>query len=167
VQRILNYQGYTTSLPLRACSHTRNCGTAWQSETPLITGYVFVLYNPYNPFHILATPGAIRFVAFGNGPSLIPAVEIDALERITASHLPVGECSYTHAGDEVELLGGPLRGVTGRVVREAGTARLVVSVSLLQRSVYVEIDSRWVGPALSSLPRFGSRPVSLLSTSLW
>jgi transcription antitermination factor NusG len=165
VKRILDYKGYTTSLPLRTRSHTRRCGTDWQSATPLIPGYVFVLYELRNSFHIATTPGVIRFVAFGNGPSPIPAVEIEALERITASNLPIGECGYTRAGDEVELLAGPLKGLTGLVVREAGNTRLVVSVSLLQRSVFVEIESKWAGPVSPSVSGLSHRPVATLSTS--
>jgi transcription antitermination factor NusG len=47
----------------------------------------------------------------------------------------------------VEVINGPLRGVKGRLIREARHLRLVVSVSLVQRSVPVEIDVDSVVPA--------------------
>jgi transcription antitermination factor NusG len=146
VQRILDYKGYTTSLPLCTRWHTRHSGTAWESEKPLIPGYVFVLHDLQNPFHIVTTPGVVKFVGFGDGPSAIPAAEIEALERLAASQLPIGRCSYTRIGEQVELVAGPLKGLAGIVVRESGATRLVVSVSLLRRSVFVEIESKWAGP---------------------
>ena len=42
---------------------------------------------------------------------------------------------------------GPLKGVEGLLVQDAvqaSDARLVVSVSLLQRSVAVEVDREWI-----------------------
>jgi transcription antitermination factor NusG len=47
----------------------------------------------------------------------------------------------------VEVINGPLRSVKGRLIREARHARLVLSVSLTQRSVAVEIDVDSVVPA--------------------
>jgi len=146
VQRMVNYKGYATSLPLCTRWHTRQRGTAWESQSPLLPGYVFVQQNLQNPFHIVTTPGVVKFVGCGNCPSPIPVAEIEALETIAASQLPIGQCSYTRIGDAVELKAGPLKGVVGIVVREAGPTRLVVSVSLLQRSVFVEIESKWAGP---------------------
>ena len=47
----------------------------------------------------------------------------------------------------VEVTNGPLRGIKGRLIREARYARFVVSISLIQRSVAVEIDVDSVVPA--------------------
>jgi hypothetical protein len=47
----------------------------------------------------------------------------------------------------VEVINGPLRGVKERLIREPRHARLVLSVSLIQRSVPVEIDVDSVVPA--------------------
>ncbi len=41
----------------------------------------------------------------------------------------------------VEVIRGPLQGVKGRLVREARRCRLVLSISLIQRAVNVEIDA--------------------------
>jgi hypothetical protein len=42
---------------------------------------------------------------------------------------------------------GPLAGIEGTIIEVKSKCRLIVSVSLLQRSVFVEIDRDWVVPA--------------------
>jgi transcriptional antiterminator NusG len=145
-QRILEYRGFQTSLPLQKCRHTRRCGSKWESEKPLIPGYVFVGDDPQNPCRVLATPGVVQIVGYRSGSSAIPASQVEALERIAASQLRAAECNYIRVGQVVNLVGGPLRGVQGMVLREAGATRFVVSLELLQRSVAVEIESDWAIP---------------------
>ncbi len=146
VQRILDYKGYKTSVPLRKCSHTRRCGSKWESENPLISGYVFVAGDPQNPFRIVSTPGVLQIIGATSGASAIPADQIEALERIAASPLPIAECNYLRAGQVVQLIGGPLKGVQGTVIRESKATRFVVSLELLRRSITVEIESDWAVP---------------------
>jgi transcription antitermination factor NusG len=146
VQTILDAKGYRTSLPLVRCIHKRRAGSAWDSQKPLIAGYVFAVQDRENPFRIVTTPGVVQIVSFGREPGTIPESEIKALERIAASGLPAGNCSYTRVGEKVELIDGPLRGVQGIVLRDTKATRLVVGVELLQRSVTVEIEGAWAVP---------------------
>jgi hypothetical protein len=46
----------------------------------------------------------------------------------------------------VQVINGPLQGMRGRLVREAGHCRLVLSVMLIHRSVSIEIDAENVVP---------------------
>jgi transcription antitermination factor NusG len=146
VKTILDSKGYRTALPLVRCIHRRRLGSAWDSQKPLIAGYVFAELDQENPFRIVTTPGFVRIVSFGSVPGIIPEAEIEALERIAASGLPVASCGYTRIGETVELIAGPLQGVRGIVLRQGKSTRLVVGVELLQRSVSVEIDGAWAVP---------------------
>lgn len=146
VKTLLDSKGYRTALPLVRCIHKRSTGSAWDSQKPLIAGYVFAALDPDNPFRMVTTPGVVHIVSFGSEPAAILESEIDALVRIAASGLPVASCGYTRIGDRVELIDGPLKGVQGIVLRQAKTTRLVVGVDLLQRSVMVEIDAAWAWP---------------------
>jgi hypothetical protein len=47
-------------------------------------------------------------------------------------------------GQPIRLDGGPLGGLSGLLLKTRGTSRLVVSISLLQRSVTVEVDQAWI-----------------------
>lgn len=146
VKTILDSKGYRTALPLVRCIQRRRSGSAWDSQKPLIAGYVFAELDRKNPFRIVTTPGFVQIVSFGNEPGAIPEAEIEALERIAASGLPVAGCGYTRIGEAVELIDGPLKGIQGIVLRQAKTTRLVVGIELLQRSVAVEIDGAWAVP---------------------
>jgi transcription antitermination factor NusG len=44
-------------------------------------------------------------------------------------------------GAQVEVIHGPLKGVTGRLVRKNDKARLVLSVDLIGQAVSVEVDA--------------------------
>jgi len=146
VKTVLDSKGYRTSLPLVRCRHQRCSGSAWDSQKPLIPGYVFAAHDRENPFRMVTTPGVVHIVSFGVEPGAIPQSEIEALERIAASGLPATSCGFIHIGETVELIDGPLHGLQGIVLRQAKTTRLVVSVELLQRCVMVEIDGAWAVP---------------------
>ncbi len=146
VKTTLDSKGYRTALPLVRCVHKRRTGSVWDSQKPLIAGYVFAARDRENPFRMVTTPGVVYIVSCGTEPAAIPESEIVALERIASSGLNVASCGYTRIGDRVELIDGPMQGVQGLVLRQAKTTRLVVSVELLQRSVMVEIDAAWAVP---------------------
>jgi len=146
VKEILDSKGYRTALPLVCCINKRSSGSAWESQKPLIAGYVFAALDPENPFRMVTTPGVVHIVSFGREPAAIPEAEIEALERIAASGLAVAGCGYIGVGKTVELISGPLKGVRGIVLRQAKNTRLMVSLELLQRSISVEIDGAWALP---------------------
>lgn len=146
VKRCLEARGYWTSVPICQCWHTRHTGTNWQSEKPLIAGYVFVAYDGTNRFHMVSAPGVVRIVGMGATGGMIPYCEIEALERVAAAQLPVAHCQYTNVGEKVRLVGGPLKGAEGVVVKLSGPTRFIVNVTLLQRSIAVEIENAWAVP---------------------
>jgi transcription antitermination factor NusG len=73
--------------------------------------------------------------------------EIESIQQIVLSRLPAAPHTYFTAGQTVRISEGPLAGVEGRIISLDNGHQLIVSVTLLQRSVSVRIDSRWVRPA--------------------
>ena len=63
---------------------------------------------------------------------------------VVESGLPTQPWPYLAVGDRVRIESGPLRELQGSVVKHKGHHRLVLHVTLLQRSVAVEIDSAFV-----------------------
>ena len=94
----------------------------------------------------MVTPGLIRVVGIGGTPYPVEEREIQALQAITLSNLQAEPWSYLSIGQKVRLELGSLAGVEGILAGIKGSSKLVVSVSLLQRSVAVEIDESWVVP---------------------
>lgn len=110
----------------------------------LFDGYVFCRIP--SPLHatIVTTPGVIRIVGNHDGPIAVPLDEIEALQRIAETRLSAQPCPFLHTGQRVRIQAGPLRGTEGIVLTIKNQHCLVVSVSLLQRSVAVEIQSAWI-----------------------
>jgi transcription antitermination factor NusG len=128
-------------------------------ELPLFAGYVFSQFDPQNQLPILQSPGVVRIVSFGKELAPVDPRELDQVERILQSGLLVAPWPFLKVGDHVTLKHGPLKGLEGVILNVKGNYRLVVSVSLLQRSVAVEIDSAWVSPAKPSSARPRQTPL--------
>jgi transcriptional antiterminator NusG len=109
-------------------------------ELLLIPGYVFCRFLLENRIAILKTPGVTSIVSFGDQPASVSDEEMSWLRSIVASGLPARPCSYLQAGDRVRIEKGCLEGVSGILVCEKTSWRVVVSLQLLQRSVSVEMD---------------------------
>jgi transcription antitermination factor NusG len=114
-------------------------------EVPLFPGYLFCRMDPHNRLPVLMTPGVIQIV--GAGKSLIPVAEeeIAAIQRVVKNGLSTMPWPYLQVGHVARIEEGPLRGMTGIIIRIKSGMKLVLSVSLLQRSVAVEVDRSWLG----------------------
>ena len=119
-------------------------------QTALFPGYLFVRFHSSNGQLIISVPGVIRFVCSDNSPVPVHDEEIRSLVITQRAGLTCGPCPFLQRGQQVEICEGPLRGLRGRVVRTEGKQKLVVSVMLLQRSVFVEIDDYRVVPCPQS-----------------
>jgi transcription antitermination factor NusG len=113
-------------------------------EVPLFPGYFFCRMNPHNRLPVLMTPGVIQIVGVGKTPIPVEEEEIAAIQRVGQSGLETMPWPYVEVGHAARIEEGPLRGLTGIVVKIKSGMKLVLSVSLLQRSVAVEIERRWI-----------------------
>jgi len=109
-------------------------------ELPLFPGYIFCRFNPLCRVPILNTPGVINIVKAGAALAPVEEREIEALHIMMEHQLTAEPWEYVHLGQTVTIQEGPLRGLSGIVLDFKRSMRLVLSVSLLQRSVLVEID---------------------------
>jgi transcription antitermination factor NusG len=140
---LLHFKGYETFLPISVASR-RWTDRVRRVETPLFPGYVFCRMTDFQPGPALTTPGVMHFVGFGRTPAPVDQCEIAAVERIVASGAAGEPCPYLQVGEAVEITSGPLTGVRGLLKEIKGDQRLVVGVSLLQRSLAVELDPSWL-----------------------
>ena len=115
-------------------------------DLPLFPGYVFCRFSPATRAGVLDTPGVVDIVAFGPEYAEVDESEIDALRRVCNNDLDFEPCEHVLTGETVRIDDGPLAGLEGKVVEVKRSLRLVLSVTLLQRSVLVEIDRAWVTP---------------------
>lgn len=144
-------KGFEGFLPLYRC-RSRWSDRIKEVHLPLFPGYLFCRLDINKRLPILITPGVIHIVGIGKAPHPVEDAEIAALQAIVISGLQAKPRSYLTVGRKIRIEIGPLAGVEGIVVALKGASRLVVSVSLLQRSVSVEIDESWVVPVSPVIP---------------
>jgi len=113
------------------------------SDTPLFRGYVFCRFNPLHRLPVLTTTGVISIVGCGNEPAPINDCEIEAIQLILRSGLATEPCPFLKEGQTVRVTRGALAGVEGILTKKKSDFRLVISVTMLQRSISVEIDREW------------------------
>jgi transcription antitermination factor NusG len=147
----LDGKGYELFLPLYKC-RKRWSDRVKEVEAPLFPGYLFCRLNPQDRLPILKTPGVIQVVGSNRTPIAVDQHEIEAIQAMVASGIPNQPWPFLAMGDRVRIESGPLSGLEGILVEFKGNHRLVLSVTLLQRSVAVEIDSAFV----ASLRSFGA-----------
>jgi transcription antitermination factor NusG len=112
----------------------------------LFPGYLFCYFTMEQRDPLLQCDGVESIVSFGNLPAEIPDSEIRAIQRVVESGQNSEPWPYLQTGDQVTVQFGSLKGITGCLLQTKGVDRLLLSVSLLQRSISVEIDRTWVRP---------------------
>jgi transcription antitermination factor NusG len=76
---------------------------------------------------------------------VIPDDEIAAVQRMLASGVPVSSHRTPAEGARVRVTGGPLTGLVGLFQRtRTSKGLLLASITLVQRSVAVEVDASLV-----------------------
>jgi len=145
VASLLQQKGYTEFLPLYRTVHRWSDRTK-AVELPLFSGYLFCRCNCRERLPILTAPYVHSMLGHGKTPEPVSEEEIGNLQSIVASGLSVEPWSYLQVGQRVRVDGGPLCGMEGIFIEAKKGHRLVVSVTLLQRSVAVEVDRHWLTP---------------------
>lgn len=112
----------------------------------LFPGYVFCSFDPGRRLPVLSSPGVLHIVGLGKTPMPVDPSEIEAVWATLQSGVPVRPLPFLEVGQRVVATKGPLAGVEGRVMRFKGAYRLVVSLTILQRSIAAEIERDWIEP---------------------
>lgn len=106
---------------------------------PLFPGYCFARFSLTERLRILGCVGVVELVGVRGCPEPVPAAEIEALQRLTATTLQYDPHPFLEEGMEVEVIRGPLTGVRGRLLRKDRVTRLVLAVTLIRQAAVVEI----------------------------
>jgi transcription antitermination factor NusG len=139
----LGRRGYEVFLPCYH-EHRRWSDRVKKVERALFAGYLFCRLGTPVTAKIITAPGVIRIVGDSERPLPVPTHEIEAIKRVVETRLNAEPWPYLETGQCVRVECGPLRGTDGIVLMVKNRHRLVVSISLLQRSVAVEIEPAWV-----------------------
>jgi transcription antitermination factor NusG len=141
----LQSKGYEEFLPLYR-SRNRWSDRLKDVSLPLFPGYVFCRFDPARRLRVVTTPGVVSVVGLGKAPQPVEPAELAAIQALVASGLPAIPWPYLKTGESVRIERGALEGIEGILTAVKNELRVVLSVTLLQRSVAVEIDRDFIRP---------------------
>jgi transcription antitermination factor NusG len=115
-----------------------------RARIPLFRGYLFVRHalDKASYLDVCKARGLVRLLGQRwDQLEAVPDSEIDAIQKLIRSELPVFPYPFLREGQRVRITEGPLAGVEGIMVRgNPKKGLVVVSVELLRRSVAVQLD---------------------------
>jgi transcription antitermination factor NusG len=157
-------QGYECYLPLYK-SVRRWSDRMKEIDQPLFPGYLFSRFDYQNCRSLLMTPGVHQVLGNGRSPIPVDDGELESIRQALGSGLPNQPWPYLQVGERVRLNYRSLKNLEGILIHFKGSHRVVLSVTLLQRSVAMEIDLAWVTPmrqtaAITTSEAFGYRTAS-------
>jgi transcription antitermination factor NusG len=141
VKRLLDAKNIENYLPLQSITrrYTRKLKT---HDIPLISCYIFVriVRSEYVP--VLETENVVKFIRFAKNLLSIPEEEINILRRVVGEQIEVeAEPGLIREGDLVEVIGGKLTGLRGRLVEKQGKKHMVVELETVGYSLKMNIDA--------------------------
>jgi transcription antitermination factor NusG len=145
VQQQLHARSLESYLPLYKSVRRWNDRQA-VVELPLFPGYLFVRITLSARLRVLTVPGAVSLVSFHGQPACVTEEEIQAI-RTSIGAGAAEPHPYLAKGKCIRIATGPLKGLSGVVVRRKGKLRAVISIESIMQSFAVEVDAADVHPA--------------------
>ena len=145
----LRDEGVQEYLPVY-CASTEVRGHKVSLSLPLFPGYVFCRLDLNTGPRLYNISGVIRILSYGKQPTALADSEIETVRRLAESSLQIEPHPCLAVGDKIHLVGGPLSGISGTLLRFGKKSKLVVSLPLLRRALAVTVPSEWV--ALETAP---------------
>ena len=160
VGALLSQRGLESFLPLYQ-ARRRWSDRVKEVDLPLFPGYIFCRFVSEERMPILTTPSVLGIAGIGKEPLPIDDDEIEAIRRVVESGLGLAPEPFLEKRRRVRINAGSLEGLEGMIQDVRHKHQLILSVTLLQRSIAVDIDRAWV----TVLPKSGREKAC--SPPLW
>ncbi len=140
VQRLLGNKEIECYLPLQKV--TRRYSRKIKSyEIPLITCYIFVKIVKAQYVPVLETENVVKFIRLAKNLISIPEDEMDILKLVVGEGENVeAQLGRFEEGDKVEIIGGRLTGLKGKLIEIQGKKQMVVELDNVGFSLKMNID---------------------------
>ncbi len=126
-------------LPLSAReTRSRRTHRISRSWVPVFPGYVFLNATQEQRYQSLTTNRIANVLVVTDQRQLL--AELERLQLLLSTQEGFDVVQRLATGDWGRIIAGPLQGVEGVVVRDAGRWRLSMNVTILGQSVHVDVD---------------------------
>ena len=113
-------------------------------EFPLFSSYLFARIEIKNSIFVLQTNGVSSLVKFGEVIAIVQDEVVHAIKLAIDGGYQLTPAEYFIAGNAVEVIEGPMRGVKGIVAQLKGKDRLVIKIDAIQQALSIDIDTRFI-----------------------
>ncbi|WP_435011880.1 transcription termination/antitermination protein NusG (plasmid) [Tundrisphaera lichenicola] len=113
-------------------------GRKIRSQVPLFTGYLFLLGDDLARLEAYRTDCLVNCLEVGDQEGL--ERDLRQIHRVLGSGLPVVPEPSHPVGSKIRILGGPLMGLVGTVIRRDGKDHFTAVVRFLGRGVSVALQ---------------------------
>jgi transcription antitermination factor NusG len=162
VAAALRNKGFEEFLPLYK-SRRRWSERIVEIELPLFSGYVFCRFDPgERRVPVATTPGVMGIVGFGGKSTPLDDGEMAAIRRVIELGIAAEPWKYVQSGQRVRIEHGALAGMEGIFVEAKKKHRLLLSLTLLQRAVAIQVDESSVIPVRAKAARTNLRAEATL-----
>jgi transcription antitermination factor NusG len=117
-----------------------------RSQAPLFPGYVFVHVSDAERIPVLQTVGVVNLVSVAGKPARLRDEEVERLRACAAHPGEVEPHPYLKLGHRVRVKHGPFAGWEGILIQKQNSARLVIAVDPIMKSVSINLNGADVEP---------------------
>lgn len=143
VVKMLNKKGIEAYIPINSVVRKYKRKKR-QVDLPLIHCYAFVRIIKNQYISVLQTEHVDGFVNFKRNLICIPEAEMELMKRVcsTFSNVQIEEVDF-EPGLPVEIIGGGMTGLKGRMVEGRGR-NVVVILEELGLGLHIEVEKKWL-----------------------
>ena len=111
-------------------------------EVPLFNSYIFVLDNESKIPDILKVPGISWNIRHNGQPAELRQEELDTIKMFIETGLLIetNDAEFLKIGDQVEIMGGPLRGMVGILRSDYSETKFSVMVDTMDQVLTINLD---------------------------
>lgn len=116
-------------------------------EVPLFSSYIFVKTDYMGYYKALNVPGMVKFIHFEGKAATLSDKAIEDIHRIVQSGYAVEETEQSfEPGEAIRVIQGPLKGMTGEMVKFKGKSVVLIHLDDIKQSLTVEIPAVCLAP---------------------
>jgi len=109
-------------------------------SVPLFSCYIFVNITKKKYYNVLNIPGVVRFVTFEGKAVAIPEKQIRMVKNLLEQDIEVEEVQdILYNGAKVEIMAGPLTGISGELIYFAGKKRVIIRLDEIRKSMVASV----------------------------
>ena len=136
-------KGFQLFLP-KVATWSKYRGSRRVCHAPLFPSYLFLhhVVDKFSYIDVRKARGVVNVLGERwDSLAVVPDAEIEAIQTVVRSQVPVFSHPYLRAGQKVRIKRGPLTNLEGVLIQtQPDKGLLVISVELLQRSVAIKVD---------------------------